>query len=86
MDNLFIKEVINGKLVEIERVTVLVMLKVGLQTVKVPEEQKIVYLMCAITKVDGEYLKVDEPLQSTDLELFNFLSESLNAMTNNNIF
>jgi hypothetical protein len=86
MDNLFTKEVINGKLIEIDRINVGIMLRVGFQTMSVPEHEKMVYLMAAVTKINGKQMDVKEFLESNDFEVFNFISESFTAMTNNNIF
>lgn len=85
MDNLFVKEVINGKLVEIERINIGIMLRVSTACKNVSEHEKLAYMMCAVTKVNGENLGVKEFLESTDFELFNFISESFGAMTNNNL-
>jgi hypothetical protein len=86
MDNLFIKQVIGGKVVEIENVTIGKMLKSSLASKNLPEHEQLAYMMCAVTKVNGSYLNPREFLESTDIELFNFISESFTAMTNNNIF
>lgn len=85
MDNLFIKEIIAGKAVEIERVTIGLMLKASLASKNLQEHEQLAYMMCAVTKVNGSYLNPREFLESTDIELFNFISESFNAMTNNNL-
>jgi hypothetical protein len=85
MNNLFIKEVIGGKVVEIEQINIGIMLKVSINYKDVSEHEKLAYMMCAVTKVNGEKLNPKEFLESTDFELFNFISESFNAMTNNNL-
>lgn len=85
MDDLFIKEVIGGKLVEIQRINVGIMLRVGLESKDAPEHEKVAYMMCAVTKINGVKLNIKDFLESQDFELFNFISESFNAMTNNNI-
>jgi hypothetical protein len=86
MAELFIKEVINGNLIEIDRINIGIMLKVSLECKDVSEHEKIAYMMCAVTKVNGEKLNPKEFLESNDFAVFNFVSESFNAMTNNNIF
>lgn len=86
MGDLFIKEVINGKLIEIERITVGKMLKVGMSNKDMPEHEKLANFMCSVTKVNGVQLSLKEFLDSDDMQVFNFISESFNAMTNNNIF
>jgi hypothetical protein len=86
MPDLFIKEVINGKLVEIERINIGIMLRVSLECKDVSEHEKMAYMMCAVTKVNGSILNPKEFLDSNDFELFNFISESFTAMTKNNIF
>lgn len=83
--DLFIKEVINGKLIEIERINVGIMLRVGCAIKDVPEYEKIAHLMCAVTKINGERINVKEFLDSDDYAVFNFILESFSAMTNNNI-
>lgn len=85
MDDLFIKQVVGGKVVEIENITIGKMLKSSLASKSLQEHEQVAYMMCAITKVNGSYLNPREFLESTDVELFNFISESFNAMTNNNI-
>lgn len=85
MDNLFIKQVIGGKVVEIENVTIGKMLKSSMASKNLQEHEQVAYMMCSVTKVNGSYLNPREFLESTDIELFNFISESFNAMTNNNI-
>lgn len=85
MDNLFIKEVINGKLVEIENITIGKMLQSSIASKNLKEHEQLAYMMCSVTKVNGSYLNPREFLESTDIGLFNFISETFNAMTNNNI-
>ena len=84
MDNLFIKEVVGGKVVEISKITVRKMLLIGIQTRDFPEHEKLAYLMCSVVKVNGEDLKAKEFLESDDIQLYNFISESFNAMTSSN--
>ena len=86
MDNLFVKEVINGKIVDIHQINIGIMIQVSINSKDVSEHEKLAYMMCAVTKVNGEKLNPKEFLESTDFELFNFISESFNAITNNNIF
>lgn len=85
MDNLFVKEVIDGKLIEIERINIGIMLRVSVKCKDIPEHEKMAYMMCAVTKVNGEKLNPKEFLESNDFAVFNFISESFNAMTNNNL-
>ena len=84
MENLFIKEVVGGKLVEISRMTVSKMLLIISQTKNLPEHEQLAHLMCSVTKVDGEKLNVKEFMESEDMQLFNFISESFNAMNATN--
>lgn len=86
MDNLFIKEVVNGNVVEIEQITIGKMLQSSLASKNLKEHEQLAYMMCSVTKVNGNYLSPVDFLNSTDISLFNFISESFNAMTNNNIF
>lgn len=83
-DDLFIKEVVGGKLVEIERFTIGKLLKT-MAIPNVQEHEKLAYFMCSVTKVNGIPLDPKKFLESDDLQLFNFISESFNAMTNNNL-
>lgn len=85
MDNLFIKEVINGKVVEIERMTVGKMMKAAVEANGFPEHEKTVHLMCSVVKIDGIKLDSRKFLESDDFEVFNFISESFTAMTKNNL-
>ncbi|MFO0090048.1 MAG: hypothetical protein ACK518_04530 [bacterium] len=52
-DNLFIKEVINGKVVEIERMTVGKMMKSAIESKDFPEHEKTIHLMCSVVKING---------------------------------
>lgn len=89
MDNLFVKEVINGKLVEMEQFNVLKLLQVTIKLNETLKEsdgaERMLYLICSVLKIDGKRVGFDELANSTDFEVFDFISESFNAMTNNNL-
>ena len=80
MENLFIKEVVNGKLVEIRQLTIGDMLISGVKCRNMQEHERLAYLMCVVLTINGEKINYIEFLNSTDISLFNFVSEAFNRM------
>lgn len=81
MENPYFKEVINGKLIEVKEVTVGIVIMAGLKKLK--EHENIAYVLSEITEINGVKPTMQEILDSTDFEVYNFISECLNVMTHN---
>ncbi|AIX11898.1 hypothetical protein [Flavobacterium phage FCOV-F14] len=86
MDNVFVKEVINGKLVVIRQLKVSDLLKIGIMGIT-DESLKLTTIFSFVLTVNGEKLSPQDILNSEDISLFSFVSESVRRMTDNlNLF
>ena len=87
MENLFIKEIVNGKLIEIETYTVRHLFKImtNKNFSNLSDYEKIAYQICSVLKINNEKVEVEDFLNSTDFEVCNFVAEAFNAMTKHNL-
>lgn len=87
MENTFIKEVVNGKLIEIEQLTILKSLQISikLSAKDIGAAERVLHIISSVLKIDGKRVTFEELSESTDFEVFNFISEAFNAMTNSNL-
>lgn len=83
-DNVFIKEVVNGKMIVIERLKVRHILSV--QKESIPEEFRFAYIAVQILTIDGQQITAEQILDFEDLEVFNFIAESIGAMGKTKLF
>lgn len=83
-DNVFIKEVVKGKMVCINRLTVGHVFRaqgLGLEPHLIPAA-----VMASVTTIDNEQLTIDMLMEMDDFEIFNFISESITAMSKTKLF
>lgn len=83
-DNIFIKEVISGKLITINRINFLDILKLG--PIKCKEEEKTLHLISSKVTIDNKKLTPTEVGEIEDFEIINFINESISQMTKTNYF
>ena len=92
MRELFIKEVINGKLIEIEQANIFTTLQCSIELGKfqqtenrtMSDAERMLRMICYFLKIDGERISFEELSKSTDFKIFEFITESFNSMTNSN--
>lgn len=81
MENPYFTEVVNGKLIQVKQMNVGLILKVGFMKLK--EHENIAYLISELSEVDNKKLTMQEVLDSTDIEVFNYISDCINLMSSN---
>lgn len=79
MENPYFKEVINGKLVQVKQMTVGLILQAGFKKLK--EHENVAYLISELSEIDNEKLTMQQVLDSTDIEVFNYISECIDLMS-----
>jgi hypothetical protein len=79
MKNPYFTEVINGRLVQVKQMTVGLILLLG--SMKLENHKTMAFLIAELTEIDNKKLTMEQVLESTDIEVFNYISECLNLMS-----
>lgn len=82
MDNVFVKEVINGKLVVIRQLKFSDILKIMMMGIT-DDSLKLATIISCVLTIDGEKLSSQEILDSEDIALFSFVTEAVGRMNEN---
>lgn len=82
MENVFIKEVVCGKMVVIRNLNVSDLIRIGLMNID-DDVLKVAHMMSCVTTIDGERLSPEDILKSENIQLYSFISEAVGRMTCN---